>query len=298
MVWRAGECTASDGARLAVFEAGPADGPPVVLVHGYPEEHTLWNIVAERLAADHHVIAYDVRGAGASDVPSGRDGWSLEQLSRDLGDVIDGFAGGRPAHLVGHDWGSIHGWAFVLHPEYRRRVASFVSMSGPALQHVERRVRSWVRGGRSGWRALAAQSVSSLYIAFFQTRLAPFAWRRVLAQRWAAMVAREGAGRHADWPAATVGEDGANGVWLYRVQRRAMMPPFRTDRLPPVVVPTNVPTTLLVSTDDHTVGPRLLDGLDAFAERLETVMLPGSHWLPRSDPDAVVAAVRSHTERH
>ena len=128
----------NDGARLAVFEYGqPAapNTPTVVLVHGYPDDHTIFRSVIEDLSADHRVIAYDTRNAGASRVGSGR---RVEDPAADPGTGADtGAAGpgplapyrlpllvadlyavlaevaGQPVHLVGHDWGSIQGWAAV-----------------------------------------------------------------------------------------------------------------------------------------------------------------------------------------
>lgn len=57
------------GLELQVHEHGPAGAPTVVLVHGYPDDHAMWDPVVERLAPRHHVVAYDVRGAGTSGVP-------------------------------------------------------------------------------------------------------------------------------------------------------------------------------------------------------------------------------------
>lgn len=297
--WKAGSVSSRDGLRLTTWEAGaaPDSGAPVVVfVHGYPEQHGVWDLVARELAADHRLVCYDVRGAGVSETPADRAGWLLERLLDDLALVIREVGGGGPVHLVGHDWGSIQGWSFVLHPGYRRLVASFTSMSGPSLHHVERRVRRWFAAGPRGWATACRQGVASLYIAFFQTPLAPWVWRRLLAPRWAAIVAQEGARTDAGWPAATLAEDAARGVELYRAHRRAMLPPFRADRLPPISAPTDVPVRLLVATDDRSVRPALLDGLEELAVSVTREAMTGGHWLPRSRPAEVAAAIRAQTE--
>ena len=54
----------SDGVKLAVYEQGDPAKPTVLLVHGYPDTHLMWNDVAARLAEDFHVVSYDTRGAG------------------------------------------------------------------------------------------------------------------------------------------------------------------------------------------------------------------------------------------
>ncbi|MEK6443112.1 hypothetical protein [Pseudonocardia sp. T1-2H] len=61
--------TTTDGLRLAVQVSGPEGAPVVVAVHGYPDDHTVWDGVVGELVATHRVATYDVRGAGASDVP-------------------------------------------------------------------------------------------------------------------------------------------------------------------------------------------------------------------------------------
>jgi len=71
-VSRARTVTTSDGLRLKVYvTAGPsADAPTVVLVHGYPDDHTVWDGVVGELKQHARVVTYDLRGAGQSDVPA------------------------------------------------------------------------------------------------------------------------------------------------------------------------------------------------------------------------------------
>lgn len=62
------------GLDLAVFEQGDPLAPTVLLVHGYPDTHRVWDDVAADLAADHHVVRYDVRGAGSPRCPPAAPG--------------------------------------------------------------------------------------------------------------------------------------------------------------------------------------------------------------------------------
>src|SRR3954470_8680007 len=98
---RSREVIAPDGVRLAVFETGPADAPTVVAVHGYPDNHTLWDEIAARLATEFHVVTYDVRGAGASDKPTDRAAYRMDRLTDDLIAVLDATSPDQPVHLVG-----------------------------------------------------------------------------------------------------------------------------------------------------------------------------------------------------
>lgn len=110
--------------RLAVTERGSTARPTVVLLHGYPDTGSVWDEVAEGLAARFHVITYDGRGAGASTAPRGTEHYRLARLVADLEAVIDEVSPNRPVHLVGHDWGSFQGWEAVTRPRLAGRIAS------------------------------------------------------------------------------------------------------------------------------------------------------------------------------
>lgn len=128
----------SGDVKLAVYVSGSRRAPPLILVHGYPDSAAVWAPIGARLAKRYRVIAYDVRGAGASDAPRRRADYTLARLAGDLKAVADATCGGRPFHLVGHDWGSIQCWEAVTDPAFRGRIASYTSISGPCLDHVFR----------------------------------------------------------------------------------------------------------------------------------------------------------------
>jgi pimeloyl-ACP methyl ester carboxylesterase len=71
---------------LAAYHWGrlDADRETIVLVHGYPDAADVWQLVAERLAADFNVVAYDVRGTGLSDIPETTQGYAFDYLSTRL----------------------------------------------------------------------------------------------------------------------------------------------------------------------------------------------------------------------
>ena len=56
----------ADGVRIAVYEEGNREGPTVVLVHGWPDSHDVWNLVADQLQDRFHLVAFDTRGVGRS----------------------------------------------------------------------------------------------------------------------------------------------------------------------------------------------------------------------------------------
>src|ERR1700747_3208294 len=88
--------TGSDGVALAVHAYTEIDvrRPTVLAVHGYPDNHHVWDGAAEELGrrynAKYNFVAYDVRGAGESACPADRSGYLLPPLIFDVGGVIDG----------------------------------------------------------------------------------------------------------------------------------------------------------------------------------------------------------------
>ena len=110
------------GARLHVAEIG--SGPPVLLVHGWPQHWWAWRSLMPLLAADFRVMALDLRGFGWSEVTP--RGYRKDELADDVVGVLDALAIDR-VNLVGHDWGGIVGLLACLnHPD---RVERFVAMN-------------------------------------------------------------------------------------------------------------------------------------------------------------------------
>ena len=110
------------GARLHVAEVG--SGPPVLLVHGWPQHWWAWRSLMPLLAGDFRVMALDLRGFGWSDATP--RGYRKDELADDVVGVLDALAIDR-VNLVGHDWGGIVGLLACLnHPD---RVERFVAMN-------------------------------------------------------------------------------------------------------------------------------------------------------------------------
>ena len=122
---------ATNGIELQLVEAGPDDGLPVVLCHGFPELAYSWRHQIPALAdAGYRVLAPDQRGYGASDQPDSIEDYDIHHLTDDLLGILDDI-GAEQAVFVGHDWGSmVVGTMALLHPE---RVAGVVGMSVPLL---------------------------------------------------------------------------------------------------------------------------------------------------------------------
>ncbi len=269
-------------------EWGERGRPTVVLLHGFPDTSAVWAPVARSLSASFHVVAYDVRGAGRSDVPRTRRGYALSLLIDDLAAVLDATSQDAGVHLVAHDWGSIQGWEAVTTKGLDDRFASYTSISGPPIEHATLWARRHHKLRPSDLRLTLRQARHSWYIAYFHLPFAPELMTRN--QRatalWASRLHRaEHVPTDDEWPAPTFGADFAHGVNLYRAN---MLPRMRQ----PEVRHTDVPVQLIVPTRDRYITPELLDGIEDWTSCLWRRPVDAGHWLIRSDPDLVARWVR------
>ena len=264
--------TAPDGVRLAVQESGDPSASTVVAVHGYPDDHTVWDGVVEILSATHHVVTYDVRGAGGSDVPADRSGYRIPRLVADLGAVIEAVSPDAPVHLLAHDWGSIQSWPSLTEPALAGRIASYTSISGPSLEHVG----AWTRAAHRHPRAAVNQLLHSYYIALFQLPGLPeIIWRSGLLDR---IVASSGA-------RSSSITDRLNGLELYRAN-------FGPDVMRSQPRRTDVPVQVLTPTEDAFVSPAVqTQAPEPWVSQLFTRAITGGHWVVADRPDVVARCV-------
>lgn len=259
-----------EGLRTHVALAGPEDAPPILLVHGWPQNWWTWRKVIPALAERFRVIAPDLRGHGWTEAtPSG---YEKERLASDLMGVLD-VLGVERVTWVGHDWGAWTGFLAALrapkrverllalcipHPwtPRRPRQLALLGYQGPlslpllGLRVARPMTRAILQVGRGGDRLAAAD------LAIFAEQIPPH---------------------------VTVG--------MYRTfLTRELMPVARGrythERL-------EVPgTTLIGSADRVTSG--IAPGLVAEQPQLRVEVLDGvGHWLPEQRPDAVLRWVEN-----
>ncbi len=261
----------------------------IVLVHGYPDTAAVWTPVAVCLAERHHVVAYDVRGAGRSTRPRATAAYALPNLMADMAAVIDATCPDRRVHLAGHDWGSLQGWEAVSTDSLAGRIATYTSMSGPCVDDVGLWLRRLLRNRTlASVREVMVQAVRSWYIGAFLLPGATLGWRVVGARAFPKVVTRlDGVQPDAEWPATTLARDGAAGVRLYRanVPSRLRRPrPRRVD----------IPVQVILPTGDRFISPALYDDLDEWVPDLRVRRPAGGHWLLRTHPEAVAGWISEH----
>jgi pimeloyl-ACP methyl ester carboxylesterase len=147
------------GLTFDVRDAGPADGDPVVLLHGFPQDARAFDRLAPVLhTAGLRTLAPDQRGYSPGARPRGRSAYRLRELADDVLALLDA-AGLGSAHVVGHDWGAGVAWALAAwHPD---RVRTLTSLSVP---HPMAMARAAVTGD---------QALRSWYVLAFQLPGAP-----------------------------------------------------------------------------------------------------------------------------
>ena len=259
-----------DGLTHEAVTGGPPDGPPVLLLHGFPQDATAWDRVAPVLqTAGMRTLAPHQRGYAAGARPRRVAAYRLERLVEDAVGLLD-HVGVDRVHVVGHDWGGAVAWALAAwHPE---RVASLTVASTPhpralawAVRHADQARRSW-------------------YVAGFQVPLLPELVMARALRRGALVrtgLPRDDAGRYA----ARLGTRAAlrGPVGWYRAAAR---PGGRA------VGRVAVPTTLVWGARDPFLGRAAAERTGRYVDAdYRFVELDAGHWLPERRPGELAQEV-------
>lgn len=260
-------------ARGLVFDVrvgGSADGPAVLLLHGFPQHSVMWAGVVPALhAAGLRTIAPDQRGYCAGARPSGVESYRMRECVADALALLDAL-GAEVAHVVGHDWGALVGWHLAA--RYPQRVATLTALSVPhphafaraLADDPDQRERSayigLFRQAGKAEQVLLRDDAAALRGLFAPIDGEPYV-RRMLAP--GALTAA------LNWYRAMSRDDVAG------------------------LGPVSVPTTYLWGDADIAVGRAAAEACAAqVSGEYEFVALPGiSHWAPDEAPDAVAEAV-------
>lgn len=274
----------TDQERLYVKAWGDPKHPALVLVHGYPDNQSVWEALIPYLIHDYYIVTYDVRGAGQSSIPRRLKAYRLEQLSLDLESVINAMLPERSFHLMAHDWGSIQSWKSVTEPRFKDKILSFVTISGPCLDHAAIWMRKQFKGNPLQF---SRQMMKSWYIMVFQLPwIAPTAWRFFQPEWWQQFVER--LEHQENLPLNTeVQQDGRYGVNLYRAN-------FLPRLLRPAKRFAICPVTAIVLKYDHFVTPYLIDEMPHWVKQFQRFELDGNHWAILSQPEKIAALWQQH----
>lgn len=135
----------ANGLRFRIVDEG--SGPPVLLLHGFPDTSDLWRgQIPSLLAAGFRVIAPDLRGRGETEIPRSVEDFALVNVVRDIAGILDALGVSR-AHVVGHDWGAAVAWLVgALLPERTDHLVA-ISVGYPAGRKptLEALQKGWYR---------------------------------------------------------------------------------------------------------------------------------------------------------
>jgi pimeloyl-ACP methyl ester carboxylesterase len=269
---------AANGMSFHALAAGPADGPLLLLLHGFPETSHGWAKQIVPLAeAGFRVVAPDQRGVGLSSKPAGVGHYRIDLLAADVVGIVHALGRAR-ARIVGHDWGGVVAWHLAEHhAEVVERVAILDAphpaiFSAYLLRHPSQLGRSW-------------------YMAFFQLPWLPEAILGAANFEWLAQAL------------TTTSRPGAFSSVDLRVYREAWAQPgaltgmlngYRAlplgSKLAPVREPVAVPVRLLWGDKDSALEPGLAEASIARCADGEVFHLPeATHWLQHEEPQRVNA---------
>lgn len=261
-----------------VTEAGPPDGEPVILLHGFPQFSDSWDALVPVLTQHgYRTLAMDQRGYSVGARPRGRWAYRMPELVTDVVALIDARAGGGPVHVVGHDWGAAVAWALAAgQPD---KVRSLTALSVP---------HPW---GFITTMATSVQGLKSWYMYVFQL---PWLPERVLHMQFVRMLtlfgqsperARRDAARFPD-PAAFSGP-----LNWYRAM--ALVDPRGARE------PVHRPTLFVWSDGDTAISRRAAESCERYVDapfQFET--LRGvSHWIPEEATGELAALLLPHLQR-
>ncbi len=271
---QAGEVT------LNIAEAGPPDGPLVILLHGFPEFWFGWRAQIAALAqAGFCVVAPDQRGYNLSDKPKGVRAYRLDTLAADVL-ALAGALGAERFSLVGHDWGaSVAWWLATIAPERITRMA-ILNAPHPAL---------WRREMLED----PEQRAKSRYVQMLRIPLLPELMARAGNYQGLADAFKQSSRPDAFGPEAMAAYRAA---WKQPGALTATLNWYRALFLQPLPVPAagslTTPTLVLWGDQDAFARPDLAEASAALCAKAEVRHFPrASHWLAHDEPEAVSAAL-------
>jgi epoxide hydrolase 4 len=274
--WQHGFATPA-GVRLHFVAAGPRDGRPVLLLHGFPEFWYGWRHQLPALAAaGFRAVAPDGRGYNLSGKPPCVADYAIDRLVADVVGLARTF-GGRVS-LVGHDWGGVVAWFVAMwHPDLIDRL---VILNAPHPAAYLRELRRSID-----------QPLRSWYTALFQLPWLPEA----LALADDCAILRHTLRRDPARPGAFSDADVAEYVRAW-TRPRAMTcainyyrATFRSaSSVRKQFVRIACPTLLVWGVRDRYLAPALADGLETWVPRLCVERLPqASHWVQHDELQTV-----------
>ncbi|MCW2654805.1 MAG: hypothetical protein QOE41_4755 [Mycobacterium sp.] len=282
--------TSGDEVQIAVHEQGNANGPTVVLAHGWPDSHMLWDNVVPLLTERFRVITYDNRGAGQSSAPHSFHAYSMAHFAEDFSAVIQALSPSQPVHVLAHDWGAVAIWEYLKRPNASDRISSFTSVSIPSADHLVAYILDNLKRPYRPAAFLAAvrQVLKIAYmIAFSVPVVAPAIARAALKGNRLQRILAVAEGIPADQihHAESVNRDAANSLKIYRANFFHSVSQGARDHY------VDVPVQIVGHSNDPAITLKALDDESRWVARLWRRDIRSGHWSPFSQPGLLARAL-------
>ncbi len=265
----------TNGIKLHTVMIG--EGPPLVLLHGFPDFWYGWKSVISGLKSHYKLIIPDMRGFNLSDKPKGVGNYKIELLIDDIKGLIESLNLGK-VYLAGHDWGGAVAWAFA--EKYPNMLQKLAILNAPHMKIFQQKLRTDKK-----------QQKASFYIFEF---LKPDGEKFLFKDdyKWLKFAVFEGMINKKDFtdfdkeqylkawrqPGAILG-----GVNYYRANTS-----FK-DSTGKIIVPTLV----IHGMKDIAVLPSVLDELSNYVSDLKVIRAENaSHWVMHDEPELIVSSFK------
>ena len=280
----------STGVTLNVALDGPADAPPVILLHGFPESHRTWREIAPRLSSRFRMVMPDQRGFAGSDRPQEVEAYETAKLAEDLFALADALSIDHFA-LVGHDWGGAVAWAAAIRGSPRLERLAIVNSPHPFIfqkslieDSDQRHASQYITAFRHpGFEKMVESKgfdwfLEKTFSGHVDLDLIPEAERRQYMAEWS--------------------QPGALTAMLnwYRASPLVVPPPGVSIPVPDFLLrfsaKIRVSTLVIWGMRDSALLPVQLDGLERVVDDLRVVRIPhAGHFAPWEAPDEVANAL-------
>jgi pimeloyl-ACP methyl ester carboxylesterase len=281
----------STGITMNVALAGPEDGPPVILLHGFPESHRTWREIAKQLDDRLRLVMPDLRGFGDSDRPQDVANYATDTLIADIFALADALGLDRFA-LVGHDWGGAIAWAAALRGDPRITRLAIVNSPHPLIfqkslieDEAQRAASQYMRAFRNpGMEAgIEAMGLERFFDKSFSKHvdmaLITPDERQIYIDQWS----RPGA------LTAMFNWYRTSQLVVPSVEENAEMPSWVARGVPTLRIPVRV----IWGLDDKALLPVQLEGIGEVGDDVELFPLKGvGHFAPWEAPQEVAGALK------
>ena len=288
----------STSVTLDVWTAGDPAHPPLIFLHGFPENHRTWRHQVAHLADRFYCVAPDQRGYGGSSKPPLVSDYSADKLTADVFALADAL-GIDHFTIVGHDWGGAIAWSVALNGQpgapdraWAGRVTRAVLANAPH-PFIFQRLLIENRQQRAASQYITAFRDAAHDPDIRANGLGPFLARVTNWQHSDAMEPVERDLLFAQWAdgdtaIAMLNWYRATPLYVPELDEPAVLPPMLADNFPAL----HIPTLLIWAMDDRALPPENIAGIEALVPGIVVRQIPDcGHFVTWEAPDAVNAAM-------